>query len=70
MKSGNRLAEKATLELPIDLVNQVLSYLQTRPWNEVNGLLQGIIQATELKRQSSELEASMSGAKDEPTTSD
>ena len=33
------------MELPINLVNDIVNYLSRQPWREVDNLIKGIIQA-------------------------
>jgi len=37
---------KTTIELPIPLAQEILDYLQRRPWAEVNAIISKLIEAS------------------------
>ena len=44
------------MELPINLVNDIVNYLARQPWREVDNLIKGIIQAQSQEKSAAETE--------------
>ena len=44
------------MEIPINLVNDIVNYLSRQPWREVDNLIKGIIQALAQEKSSVETE--------------
>lgn len=54
------MSSPKSYQFPVDLTQALVSYLATKPWNEVNGLIAGMSQHIQAQEQE---------AKDAPPTS-
>lgn len=43
-KVESKVEPKTSIEVPIAFAQEIVNYLQTRPWGEVNGLMARLIE--------------------------